>query len=72
MRKRLSAGGKIAAQIADDARRVRDWVDREQDAVDRAGAHAERERFEHHRAIQAEQAADADELEAVAELKARD
>ena len=42
----------------------------EHHAVDRAGAHAGGERLEVHRAVQAEQAADAEQREAEAELDA--
>ena len=57
-----------ALEIADDAGRVGDDVGREQDAVERAVADADLQRVELDGAIQAEQAADAEEREPVAQL----
>ena len=70
IRKVPCCGGKNVAQVADDPRRVGDHVLREHDAVDRPGAHALGQRVEPHRAVEAEQPADAEQREAEAELDA--
>ena len=60
MRKRAFVRREDGAQVADDARRVLDRVLREHDAVDGAGAHALDQRRQVHRAVEAEQPAEAD------------
>ena len=67
---RALLGGKEAPHVGDDPRRVGDDVLREHDALDRAGAHALGQLLEHHRPVEAEQPADADQREAEAELDA--
>ena len=58
------------AQVADDLRGVGDDVLREHHRLDRAGADALGERLQVHRAVEAEQPADAEQGEAEAELDA--
>ena len=67
--KRPSAGGKKAAQIADDLRHVPDRIDREHDVIERAVAHAAAQPLDRHGAMDADEAADAVEREAEAELQ---
>ena len=59
---------KDRLQVADDPDDVGDDVLGEEDAVDRAGPDADTKRFLIERAVQREQAADADQCEAEAEL----
>ena len=61
-----------ALEVADDARRVGDHVLREEDAVERAVAHAGAQRVEEDRAVEPDQPADADQREAEAELDRRE
>ena len=60
------------AQLADDLRRPRDRILGEEDRVDRAVPDAVAQRVDDHRAVDPEQAADAVEREAVAELDRRE
>ncbi len=59
------------AQVADDARSIRDHILREHDALDGAGADAVHQRLEEHGAVQAEQSAHGQQGESETELDAR-
>ena len=59
------------AQVADDARRIRNDVLREHDALNGVGADAVHQRLEQHGAVQPEQPAHCQQREAEAELDAR-
>jgi hypothetical protein len=58
------------AQVADDARRIGDRIGGEHDALDRAAADSIHERLQAHRAVQAEDAAHAQQREAETQLDA--